>query len=112
MLVELDIDSELKINFYPIVNDDEHIELAKGDEKAKILKEFNERSKSLLNGEWINGWRSFCESVKYGYEKVLIDLGSQENKENKFQAFAHYLDCEAHRDVWQELFPTWNLENK
>jgi signal recognition particle GTPase len=26
--------------------------------------------------------------------------------------FAHYLDCEAHTDVWRELYPTWNLTNE
>ena len=26
--------------------------------------------------------------------------------------FAHFLDCEAHTDVWRELFPTYNLTNE
>ena len=26
--------------------------------------------------------------------------------------FAHYLDCEAHTDVWRELYPTWNHTNE
>ena len=25
--------------------------------------------------------------------------------------FGHMLDCEAHTDVWRELFPSWNLTN-
>ena len=34
------------------------------------------------------------------------------NRENNPGLFAHYLDCEAHMDVWRELFPTWNLTNE
>ena len=26
--------------------------------------------------------------------------------------FGHFLDCEAHTDVWRELFPTYNLTNE
>ena len=26
--------------------------------------------------------------------------------------FAHFLDCEAHTDVWRELFPTANKTNE
>jgi hypothetical protein len=28
------------------------------------------------------------------------------------QLFCHYLDCEAHTDVWRELFYTWNHTNE
>jgi hypothetical protein len=29
-----------------------------------------------------------------------------------FEKFAHYLDCEAHLDVWMELFKTHNHRNE
>ena len=32
--------------------------------------------------------------------------------EKGIKKFAHYLDCEAHTDVWRELYPTWNQTNE
>jgi hypothetical protein len=29
-----------------------------------------------------------------------------------YQMFAHYLDCEAHTDVWRELYKTYNHTNE
>lgn len=31
--------------------------------------------------------------------------------ERWYAYFGHMLDCEAHTDVWRELFPSWNLTN-
>ena len=52
-----------------------------------------------------------------GNVKLSIDSSKREEYTNiitggDLNHFAHYLDCEAHTDVWRELFPTWNQTNE
>ena len=108
----VDYDTELdKLEFTPLKITDNGIMLAEKDERENILKEFNARNQKLINGEWRNGWKDFCQSVKGGYIKVIADAGAEESTAHQNNAFAHYLDCEAHTDVWRELFPSLNLTN-
>lgn len=111
LMASLNIDSAgLKVSYIPVVVDGAGIKLA--DEKAaeQILSSMQDRNKELLNGDWIKGWRAFCESKREWYTGVR--LGEMVEKPgDATQMFAHYLDCEAHRDVWMELFPTWNRTN-
>ena len=88
------------------------IELVKDEEKAKILAEFEERNRSILDGTWINGWRAFCGSVKENYTQRLYRAFAPDATEHQFKCFGHYLDCEAHTDVWRELFKTANHTNE
>ena len=111
LLVELELGRELRIGFIPVVIRTDHIELAKGKEKEEILCGFEERNRSLLNGTWRDGWHAFCESMREPYTKALVGLATPETDEMTAQKFAHYLDCEAHTDVWRELFPTYNQSN-
>ncbi len=105
LLVELNIGDGVDIDFIPIVTGESSIELAKGEKYDEIINAFNERNESLKNGKWRDGWHEFCISVKDGYI-------ARANAEKNPDVFAHYLDCEAHTDVWRELFPTWNLTNE
>ena len=56
-----------EINFIPQLADEVSIKIAKGDEKTRILAEFENRNKELANGEWKKGWHKFCESEKHIY---------------------------------------------
>ncbi len=111
LVVEIRVEDKLEIDFHPIECSEEGIWLAKGEAYDKIMQPFYARNQELLNGEWIKGWRAFCESVKEKYAAVIVGLGP-DAEEGKNQRFAHYLDCEAHTDVWREIFPTWNSTNK
>lgn len=93
-----------KIEFIPTVTLKNGITLAKGEKKETILKEFKKRNEEIINGKWKDGWHDFCESKR----KIYTDVITGGNLDN----FAHYLDCEAHTDVWRELFPTWNQTNE
>ena len=112
LMVELNIEDKVEIKFYPIVSNNNGIDLARGNEKCKIIADFNDRNKMLLNGEWRNGWKAFCLKVKDYYVGALKGLGTEESTDIQNQLFAHFLDCEAHTDVWRELYPTWNLTNE
>ena len=78
-------------------------------EHDRIMEEFAARNEMLQNGAWIDGWRAFCKVVGKSYtERAYSECSTPKQKE----IFAHYLDCEAHTDVWRELFPTKNLTNE
>ena len=66
----------------------------------------------LLNGKWKDGWRDFCESMREQYTNALVNAFKPDATENEKGVFGHYLDCEAHTDVWRELFPTANMTNE
>ena len=105
LLVELDFDQGVAIKFYPFTSHEKCLTLAKGEAYDKVMHAFETRNKELQNGEWKKGWKAFCETASERYIKIA-------NRENSHDWFAHYLDCEAHTDVWRELFPTWNATNE
>lgn len=43
---------------------------------------------------------------------VIARACTPEATEQQNKAFGHYLDCEAHTDVWRELFQTANMTNE
>ncbi len=112
LLVELTIDEGLKIEFLPIITHDTGIDFAKGTEAEEIMTAFNLRNEELQNGKWREGWHAFCESKREAYTGVLNGQETPETTPRKKEHFAHYLDCEAHTDVWRELYPTWNMTNE
>ena len=100
------------IEFIPTVNIDGGIALAEDDVKARIMQEFSNRNASLLDGTWQEGWRTFCESVKAGYIAAAKQDKTLSPETRADTMFAHYLDCEAHTDVWRELYKTTNHWNE
>ena len=112
LLVEVDIKDELKIQFIPLVFGNSSIDVAKGEKAKEIMTAFEERNEEKKNGQWKRGWHDFCESTRELYDGVLRGLGEKETPVGKQQLFAHFLDCEAHTDVWRELNPTWNVTNE
>ena len=110
LLVELNIEDGVKIKFYPIVATETGCDLARGAKAAEIMSEFEARNASLLDGTWRDGWHAFCTDPERAYYHDSI-VNSCKN-ERDIQAFAHFLDCEAHTDVWRELYPTWNATNE
>lgn len=102
-----------EIEFIPIVNSGNiGITLAKGAEKREMLYSFMQRNRELAAGQWRQGWHDFCESVRERYLKVIREACNADSTEKANAVFGHYLDCEAHTDVWRELFPTWNRTNE
>ncbi len=115
LLAELELDKKVQIRFHPVVVRDAGVTLAEGAEKEAILADFHARSAVLRDTEaWLAQWHAFCESVAPQYRRAVAaafaNAASFENNETMSPAeiFPHYLDCEAHTDVWHELFPTWH----
>lgn len=112
MLIVLDIEANgMCIDFVPIVVFDGGIETAKGERKEKILNSLWTRSEKLKTDEWKEEWHNFCVSMYDIYKKAICNYAEDDDLD-KIQLFAHFLDCEAHTDVWRELFPTWNKTNE
>jgi len=102
-----------EIEFIPTVNYDfKGITLAKGQEKDEIMSEFKKRNGELLTGEWKKGWHDFCESMRDYYTTPIKNACNDDSSYTDNHYFAHFLDCEAHTDVWRELFPTANKTNE
>ena len=111
LIVLLDVDkNEIKMALEPIKAENGAIRLANAEEKALMMSQLAERNENIKNGKWLTLWREFCESVKENYLKVAGF--TTESTDEEYQFFAHYFDCEAHSDVWRELFKTWNHTNE
>ena len=113
LLVELDIDERIAVNLYPILQYPEFggIRPAEGEDKEAIMNDFYARGEELKDGRWLDGWRAFCKSQPQ-YIQCLAKISNPETPETPSEAFPHYLACEAHTDVWRELFKTWHHTNE
>lgn len=100
-----------EITFTPIRATETYISLAKGEDRDNILAAFESRNEELKTGEWKRGWHEFCESMKERYYEAIKQAFSPEDDGKWYAYFGHMLDCEAHTDVWRELFPSWNFTN-
>ena len=101
-----------EISFIPILSTDDDIMLAKGEEKERLMAAFEKRNAELASGAWIEGWRAFCEEAREKYTAAVAKAYATGATETENAYFAHLLDCEAHTDVWREIFPTWNQTNR
>ena len=113
LLVELEIGDTIKLNYYPMAQDPDTggVKLTKNKEAEKIMNDFYARNEELKDGRWMDGWRAFCESVP-DYKNIPSRVYKPESTEDNNEVFAHYLDCEAHTDVWREYFKTWHHTNE
>jgi poly-gamma-glutamate synthesis protein (capsule biosynthesis protein) len=101
-----------EVAFTPLVSSVDRIHLADEKEAKDILCSFDMRNKSLKDGTWIDGWKAFCDEVKQNYRKAIGGAGKDDSSCDDDHFFAHYLDCEAHTDVWRELFKTAHYTNE
>ena len=52
------------------------------------------------------------QSVKEHYCYMIRNACNEDSTDTNRELFAHFLDCEAHTDVWRELFKTYNQTNE
>ena len=104
LAVEVDPTDKSKIIFYPLLECGSGVDLAEGEVAAEIINGFKERSDSLLDGSWIEGWREFCLSPECDYiREIPYKIIEKESLEGNI---AHRIDCEAHLDVMMEVYKT------
>ncbi len=110
LMVTYDTDAAA-VEFIPVVATQFGIRLADREEAKTILEAFSVRNETLKDGTWRDGWHAFCEQMRPWYTKVAANACTEAGGAKSVEFFAHYLDCEAHTDVWRELFPTRNHTN-
>ncbi len=104
---------DMHVEYLPVVTTETGIALAPGDEKSEILQAFDVRSLAICDeAEALRLWEAFCTAdAQDYYRKCVRDGFTDEADPTGFkQVFPHYLDCEAHLDVWQTLFKTWHRD--
>ncbi len=109
LIVEADINEKLEVKYIPVTVTETGIDLADGSSKDNILDGLRRRSEILLDDEaWIAQWESFCRSMPYYVDAVKNAYLDVPEGEICNQVFPHYLDCEAHTDVWRTIYPSWH----
>ena len=98
------------VEFIPIYGGESGIALSEGERKEQVLQAFAARNASLQDGSWEKGWEAFCDSMRKQYVGIVGGAGRPDSTDFSNHAFAHYLDCEAHTDVWRTLFRTSHLK--
>ena len=102
LIAEIEINDKIEIKFIPTIVDGASIRLANESEKARILSELNERSKSLLDNSWYEYFREYA----LAQERYRIFPKDQQEE------ISHFFDCEAHTDMCKEIFKTYNYTNE
>ena len=101
-----------EMNFIPVVENGHGVEIAKGEKAREILSSFMMRNLELQNGAWLRGWHNFCEEYREIYTSTVARAFVDGSSKSEDDIFGHYLDCEAHTDVYRELFKTANHRNE
>lgn len=113
LLLEVDFDDQMQphYNYHPVKIQSHGIVLCHGEEKDLILQDFYERSEILLDEEaWLAQWHAYCVQEAWRYEAAIAKAYTT-GEQCPHEVFRHYLDTDAHSDVWKELYPTWNGNN-
>ncbi len=97
--------------FTPIVVEGAAVRLADEQEAAALNDAFRRRNEELADGRWKDGWHRFCIESRYYLDRLALVCSPDATQEQN-DLFGHYLDCEAHTDVYRELFPTYNQTNE
>ena len=115
LLVEADFSGDkVAVKFYPIIDNEIGMELAKGEQYKKIMSEFAARNEEVKNGKWYDGWKDFCFNSphNYNYEWAIEVYVNPDGYPNPKEPLKHYIDTETHLDVMLELFKTFNHTNE
>ena len=88
------------------------IELLKGEELTECKKGFEERNQILADGGWREKWSEYCKWMAPEYISLFKEVFATEDGWKSYNYVGHTLDCEAHHDVFMELFPTANSTNE
>ncbi len=112
LMLEIDFDDKPLITYHPIVVDTDFVTMANQAEAQKIIDAFNKRNEIFKDkAAALEKWHEFCISVRTQYVDAAANAFKYDADERAREMFPHYLDCEAHYDVWKELFPTYHVKN-
>lgn len=111
LMLDVTFGDGVEVTYLPVVAGDTGVSLAQGAEKDDILAGFEARSRVLLDETaWLAAWEAFCRSMPNYISAVKNAYTAVPEGEACRQVFPHYLDCEAHLDVWKTIYKTWHAE--
>ena len=109
LMAEIILDDTVKVRYVPVTVTRTGIDLASPEKEKEILDGLARRSAVLADETaWLQAWEAFCESVPYYVDAVKNAFKEIPQGELCNQIFPHYLDCEAHTDVWHTVFKSWH----
>lgn len=109
LIADVTFDGDLRVEYIPVVVTDTGVRLASPAEKKDLLDALARRSGILLDdAAWMREWEAFCKSLPYYVDAVKNAFCDIPEGELCNQIFPHYLDCEAHLDVWHTVFKSWH----
>lgn len=111
LALAVDFDSTgRELSYIPLCTNEHGVDIAQGEQAQEILRGFEARSAQIVDERNCEAlWRKFCESVRPWYVAAARDAFADGDVR---QVFPHYLDCEAHLDVWKTLFETWHAQGR
>ncbi len=113
LIVRLDIAEKAEIKFIPVNTVGSGIELSKGSMYDETMATLKKQSENLHNGKWLEGWKDFCREYAGGYISAVKNAYSDAADEKDNELFAHHMRCEAHHDVWDEIFKlSWETRKR
>lgn len=103
------------VSYHPVVITETGIRLAAGAAKHALLERFHQVSEEIKDECRADKlWEAFCldDKQRYYYDLVIAGFADSDSKDGVKQIFPHYLDCEAHLDVWKTIFKTWHARKE
>ena len=111
LIAEVDFSGGVSVCCHPVVVTQTGIRLANETEKETLLAAMDRRGEILQNEDaWLAEWERFCRSIPDYVNAVKYAYRDVPEGERCSQVFPHYLDCEAHTDVWHTVYPSWHGE--
>lgn len=111
LIAELDLGETVTARYHPVVVTETGIRLAGDEEKEALLAELARCSEVLQDEDaWLAEWEAFCRAIPDYVNAVKNAYRDVPEGERCNQVFPHYLDCEAHTDVWHTIYPSWHGE--
>ena len=109
LIAEIDFGETVTVEYHPVVVTETGIRLANEKEAGTLLAAMNRRSEILQDEDaWLKEWETFCRAIPDYINAVKNAYRDVPEGERCNQVFPHYLDCEAHLDVWHTVYPSWH----
>lgn len=117
LLVDVEIDYKLKVNYIPFVRTKKGIKRANAKQRELIMSGFYERSEEILIEGFVEeNYRRFAGEKVIKYLRAISSQGKwlsrfdryifrdylikKSYKENKLLSLVNYIECEAHRELF------------
>ena len=111
LIAEVELGERTEVRYHPVIVTDTGVRLADEEEKEALLAAMDRRGEILQDEDaWLAEWERFCRSIPDYVNAVKNAYRDVPEGERCNQVFPHYLDCEAHTDVWHTIYPSWHGE--